>query len=190
MSRMRVIAVDLEMNQPSGKIIQIGAVCFQPDKGALIETFDRLIDPGEPIAREISELTGIKDEDVEGKPLITEGAREFSDFKHRLQINPIGVVWGAGKSNDVRRIFEEAGMESPFKNRIIDVKGVFQMLANASGAKMRQKVGLAKACEIFGLGWDSKFGEPHHALADAFNTMRVYMFLSKCPKGGVEIKLG
>jgi DNA polymerase III epsilon subunit-like protein len=187
---MRVIAVDLEMNQPSGKIIQIGAVCFQPDKGSLIETFNQLINPGETITQEIEALTGIKNEDVRLMPSIGEGAQTFSDFKQRLQINPIGVVWGAGKSNDVRRIFDEAGTESPFKPRIIDVKGVFQMLANASGAKMRQKVGLNKACELLALGWDSKFGEQHNALADAFNTMRVYMFLSKCLKGGVEIKMG
>jgi DNA polymerase III epsilon subunit-like protein len=149
-----------------------------------------LINPGEPIAPEIVTLTGIKDEDVVQMPSIVEGAKKLSEFKSRLQINPIGIVWGAGRSNDVRKIFDEAGVESPFKSRIIDVKGVFQMLANASGSKMRQKVGLGKACEIFGLGWDSKFGEQHHALADAFNTMRIYMFLSKCLKGAVEIKLG
>ena len=50
-------------------------------------------------------------------------------------------------------------------------------------------MGLAKACETLGLGWDSKFGVQHNALADAYNTMRVYMFLSKCLKGAVDIKL-
>lgn len=186
---MRLVAVDLEMNQPSTKIIQIGAVCFQPDKGNIIDTFNQLVNPGEEISPTIVNLTGITDQAVSGMPSLLKAANDFSAFKERLQINPIGIVWGAGKSNDVRKIFDEAGIEGPFKSRIIDVKGVFQMLANASGSSMRQKVGLNKACEILGLGWDSKFGEQHNALADAFNTMRVYMFLSKCLKGGFEIKM-
>lgn len=187
---MKVVAVDLELNQPSTKIIQIGAICFQPENGEVIETFNRLVNPGEPIATEIVTLTGIRDEDVRQMPPITQAATDLSAFKKRLQASPIGIVWGAGKSNDVRKIFDESKIESPFKDRIIDVKGVFQMLANASGSKMRQKIGLHRACEILGLGWDSQFGAQHNALADAFNTMRIYMFLSKCLKGAVEIKMG
>lgn len=187
---MRVVAVDLEMNKPSNRIIQIGAVCFQPDRGLLVETFNQLINPREPIAAEITELTRIDDAKVAGMPSIVEAAEAFTTFKNRLQINAIGIVWGAGKSNDVAKIYEESGCESPFRSRIIDVKGVFQMLANSSGSKYRQKIGLNKACELVGIGWDNTYGLPHDALADAYNTMRIYMFLSKCLKGAVEIKLG
>jgi hypothetical protein len=42
------------------------------------------------------------------------------------------------------------------------------MYANASGAKIRSKIGLGKVCEILKLEWDSKFGEQHNALADAY----------------------
>ena len=158
---MKVVAVDLEMNQPSTRIIQIGAVCFRPESGELVDTFNHLVNPGEVISKEITILTRIKNEDV-----------------------------NAGLSNDIRKIYDESKIENPFKSRVIDVKGVFQMLANTSGAKMRQKVGLAKACEDMGLGWDAKFGNQHNALADAYNTMRLYMFFAKCLKGAVEIKLG
>ena len=187
---MRLVAVDLEMNQPSHKIIQIGAVCFQADNGLIVESFDQLVNPGEAISFEIVTLTGISNDAVKGMPRIKDAAEQFGAFKDRLKINPIGIVWGAGLSNDIRKIFDEAEIDSPFRSRIIDVKGVFQMLANSSHSKMRQKVGLAKACDLLGLGWDTKFGEPHRAIADAYNTMRVYMFLAKCLKGGVDIKLG
>jgi len=100
---MRVVAVDLEMNQPSTRIIQIGAVCFQPDKGVLVDTFDRFVNPGEPIAPEIQTLTGIGDDNVRNMPTIGETSTEFSAFKQRLHISPIGIVWGAGKSNDIRK---------------------------------------------------------------------------------------
>jgi DNA polymerase III epsilon subunit-like protein len=187
---MKLVVVDLEMNQPSSRIIQIGAVCFRPEAGELIDTFDQLVHPGESISPEIVALTGISDEAVAQTPKIQVAAEKFVAFKKQHQASPIGIVWGAGLSNDVRKIFDEAQIESPFRSRIIDVKGVFQMYANASGARIRQKVGLSKACEILQLGWDEKFGPPHRALADAYNTVRLYLFFSKCLKGGVEIKLG
>ena len=187
---MRLIAVDLEMCQPSTKIIQIGAICFQSDNGSIVEVFDQLVDPGESITQEITDLTGIKNEDVAGKPNIVEAANNFNSLKTRLQANPIGIVWGAGRSNDVQKIYDESGVESAFRGRILDVKGVFNMLANASNAQYRQKVGLRKALELVGMEWDSQYGPQHNAVADAYNTMKLYMFLSKCLKGGVDIKLG
>ena len=187
---MRVICVDLEMNQPSQKIIQIGAVCFDPYNGAIFDTFNELVNPGEQISQEITELTGITNEDVSNKSSILVAATLLNSFKNRLNINPIGIVWGAGRSNDVRKIYEESGIESNFKDRIIDVKGIFNMLANSSTSEYRSKVGLGRALEILGLGWDLKYGKQHNALADAYNTYRLYMFLSKCLKGAVDIKLG
>jgi len=187
---MRCIAVDLEMNQPSRKIIQIGAVCFEPDTGKIVSNFHMFVNPGEPINPEIIELTRITDEMVNFSPNIQVAAQRFTDFKKSLQANPIGIVWGAGTSNDVRKIYEESGLDNPFHVRIIDVKAVFQMLANTSSAEMRQKCGLKRACEILKIGWALDHGEQHNALADAFNTYRLYMFLSKCLKGGVNIKMG
>lgn len=185
---MRLIAVDLELNQPSHKMIQIGAVCFQPDKGLLVETFNQLIDPKEELSEEISALTGIKKESLLGKPDAVAAAELFTQFKKRHQANSIGIVWGGALSNDIRHIYQETGLESPFDSRIIDVKAVFQMLANATTSEMRQKAGLEKACLKVGIGWDDKFGAPHDALADAYNTYRIYMFLSKCLVGGFNLK--
>jgi DNA polymerase III epsilon subunit-like protein len=187
---MRVVALDLEMNQPSQKIIQIAACCFQPESGELFETFNQYVNPNEPISEEIKNLTRITNERLVGKPDIVTAAVSFCDFKSRLEINPIAIVWGAGRSNDLYKIFDESGVKNPFSDRIIDVKATFQMLANSSAASMRKRTGLDSACGHLGIGWDDQFGLPHDALADAFNTMRVYMFLSKCLKGGVSIKLG
>jgi DNA polymerase III alpha subunit (gram-positive type) len=189
---MRLIAVDLELNQlnNSPKIIQIGAVCFEPHSGLVVDIFDQFINPNEPITKQIVELTGIDDTDVENSPNIVKGAQYFNEFKVKHQANPIGIVWGSGRSNDIYKIFDESGVESAFSNRIIDVKAIFNVLANSSSAKYRQKVGLGKALELLELNWDFKYGAAHNALADAYNTMRLYIFLSKCLKGGVDIKLG
>lgn len=190
---MRLIAVDLELNQPSGKIIQIGAVCYN-STGELVNTgiFNTFVDPKESIDPFITTLTKITDDDVKNSPNILEAAQLFSRFKNDLKASPIGITWGGAgsKSNDIRKIFEEAGIENPFKPRIIDIKCVYQMFANSSSQKFKSKVGLETACNLMKIGWDSVYGEPHNALADAYNTMRLYMFFSKCLKGGIEIKLG
>ena len=189
---MRCIAVDLELNQPSRKIIEIGAVCFQPDTGAVVDTFARFVCPNEDLNPDITTLTGIQKEDIAFAPHIRTAAGHFSNFKQHHQANAIAITWGGAgsNSNDVSLVYKQSELENPFVSRILDVKCVFQMLANTSTADMRQKCGLKKACDILKIGWDLQYGEPHRALADAYNTYRVYMFLSKCLKGGVNIKLG
>jgi DNA polymerase III alpha subunit (gram-positive type) len=180
---VRLIALDCEFNQPSGKLIQVGAVCFQPE-GYIVEHYMQYVNPGEPLNPEITKLTRITEQDMTDNKHVTAAvaATSLTDFKTRLKINAIPIVWGAGKSNDVRRIYEEGDVESPFTGRIIDVKGAFQMLANACNSEMRQKIGLQRALNTVGLGWDYLHGEPHDAHADAFNTYRMYMFLSTCLK--------
>ena len=188
---MKLIAVDLEMNQPSGKIIQVGAVCFEP-QGKLIDYVVGYVDPHEPISPKIVELTGITDDMISNGAVtltIEAAAILLNCFKRDHDANSIGVVWGAGLTNDIRELYSQAGIESPFMSRVIDVKGVYQMLANSMNARMRSKVGLEKACDNVGIGFDRKFGAPHNALSDAYNTARLYCWLSKCLTGGADIKM-
>lgn len=186
---MKLIAVDLELTQPNRKIIQIGAVCFNPVTGEMYDTFNKFVNPKESISAEITKLTGIEQYNVLLESDIIESANLFSLYKNHHKASPIAVVWGAGKSNDVRHIYDESSVESPFKDKIIDVKATYGMFANTQSNSFRAKRGLNGALESLGLGWDYKCGKQHNALADAYNTMRIYMFLSKCLKGGIELKL-
>lgn len=186
---MKVIALDCEFNQPSKKTIEIGAVMFDPTNGRIFDTFHQLVNPNEPISAEITELTGITDELVSTAPNIEAAAQLLTDWKMQHQANPIVVTWGGAGSqyNDVSKIYSETSLESPFVGRILDVKCVYQMLANECQASMRQKVGLHRAIENLGFEWDPKYGENHSALADAHNTMRIYILLSKYLSGGFKI---
>ncbi len=63
------IALDLEttgLNAKRDTIIEIGAVKFRADQ--VLDTFSTFVRPGRPIPLEITELTGIRDEDVVGAP--------------------------------------------------------------------------------------------------------------------------
>ncbi len=67
------VVVDLEttgLNPEMDRIIEIGAIRFVDGKEDAV--FEELIDPGIPIPPFITSLTGIRNEDVQGKPSIEE----------------------------------------------------------------------------------------------------------------------
>lgn len=75
------ISIDLEttgLNPKQDKIIEIGAV--KVVNGEIADSFSRLINPGRKLEERITKLTGIRDEDLEGKPDITEVFPELVTF--------------------------------------------------------------------------------------------------------------
>ena len=56
---MKLTSLDLELNQPSGKIIQIGAVVGDTETGEITQRLRIYVNPGEPIAPFITELCAI-----------------------------------------------------------------------------------------------------------------------------------
>lgn len=75
------ISIDLEttgLNPKQDKIIEIGAV--KVVNGEIVDTFSQLINPGRKLEQRIKELTGITDEDLEGKPDITQVFPQLVEF--------------------------------------------------------------------------------------------------------------
>ena len=64
--------------QQGCSIIEIGGVRI--DHGTIDRTFQQLVDPQEPIPPKITEITGIKTEDVTGAPTIDQALPEFQSF--------------------------------------------------------------------------------------------------------------
>ncbi|MFQ6101440.1 MAG: helicase C-terminal domain-containing protein [Anaerolineae bacterium] len=63
------VALDLEttgLDADRDAIIEVGAVKFRDDE--VLDTFSTFVSPGRPIPLEITELTGIRDDDVAGAP--------------------------------------------------------------------------------------------------------------------------
>ena len=60
------------------ELIQIAAA--RMDKGQIREWFVTFVNPGQPIPEEITQLTGIKDEDVAGAPIPEEALAQLVDF--------------------------------------------------------------------------------------------------------------
>jgi len=180
----KFISIDLEMNQNSGKIIQIGACIGDISTGNIIEDFSIIVNPLEPINPFITELTGITQEQIDTEGVLLEEAYiKFAEFinNHKPFINPI--VWGGGDSAELHKQIKEDKFTSidllekhpwPFGRRWIDTKTLFVSWRFSQGEPIQG--GLAKSMIKVGLKFE---GRKHNALDDARNTFKMYCRMLK-----------
>lgn len=172
---MIVTVIDLEMNMPSGKIIQIGAVRGLTETGQITDKLNIYVNPGEPIGPYITKLTGITDDDVVNACSLEEAYIQLCEFHKGAFINC--MTWGGGDAHHLKKqlnpeIFKQYPW--PFGRRWIDAKTLYVAYRDANNKKVAG--GLAKAMTKFGLRFD---GRIHDALDDARNTFRIYIELIK-----------
>ncbi len=173
------IALDLELTQPTRKIIQVGVCIGNQDNEKEWVVKKWFIDPEEPISQDIFALTGISDSDISqfSQPL-QEIADELSALitEHQCFVNPI--TWGAGDSAELLELFHSNNI--PFKHfgrRWLDVKTMHTFLKlskNKTGNSASG--GLASCMGQYKLQFS---GKAHRADIDAFNTLKFYFHLIK-----------
>lgn len=172
---LNFISLDLEMNQPSGKIIQVGAVAGDIRSGLVYERLRAYVKIDEPLNPDIIKLTGITQEHLDGLGVTLREAYEqlcVLRAKHDCQINVI--TWGGGDSVELRDQLGVAKDSFAFGRRWIDCKTIFQMYQMAHGRSKQS--GLAKSMTKLGINFQ---GRKHDAQDDAENTFRVVHILLK-----------
>lgn len=160
---MRLIVFDLEFNQPSKKIIQIGAVFVDTKTKEILSEFNRYVDPGEKLSEEIIALTGITQHQVNSSNFFSEAITEFWEWVSDCKCGKRIAAWG----DDLSLIISESeavGLSAPCKTNYFDVSMIFWWIRDVRG--QRQKGGLANTLKSF----ERKFiGHPHNALDDSIN---------------------
>lgn len=172
MSRPKIrnlMSIDLEMNQPSNSIIQVGVSIGDLETGAILHTSAINVYQPEEISDFIIGLTGITQEEVNAALSLTAAYAELVSLHKQFDCFMNPVTWGGGDSELLRK---QLGLEDDkwiFGRRWIDAKTLFisRCIARNEGIQS----GLAKSLTRVGL----KFvGSKHNAGDDAMNTMRMY----------------
>jgi len=169
------IALDLEMNQPSNNIIQVGVALgsrMQSNEEWLVRQW--LLDPLEPVAEPITALTGITNEDIRTQSVSwRQMACELGALldEHKPFINP--VAWGSDDSAELLAGMRKRDIDFPyFGRRCVDVKTVHSFIALTQGKN--PSGGLSRTMGQYKLQF---LGQQHRAHHDAFNTLRLFIRL-------------
>lgn len=168
-------ALDLEMNQPSEKIIQIGACVGNIVTGDILESFSVFINPDEILAPRIVDLTGISQDDVDGGVPLLDGYLRLKEMHQRHGSFVNCITWGGGDSHELLRQLKQQDPDFQgwcFGRRWIDAKTLFVSWRIANGLAIQG--GLAKSLPKIGLQFK---GKKHNAKSDAENTFRMYQKL-------------
>lgn len=169
-----IVALDLEMNQPSGRIIQIGAVLGNVVTGEVIAGFDAKVNPLEPLDERIAKLTGITADELAAAPTLASAGEALKEwlapYAEQRTLNPL--TWGGGDTETLRAQLGATDERWLFGRRWIDVKTLYAAWRMAQGKDVSG--GLAKAMTKLKLAFR---GRKHNALDDALNTFRMYRAL-------------
>ena len=173
---MNLISIDLELNKPSNKIIQLGYIIANV-KNKKIQKVSRIyIDPKEDLDPFISELTGIRQEMVNNNVTLEYAYNEMLKDMEKYQVTKHPIQWGLDHY-ELRKQLKLEWKDYVFRARGHDIKSLYQMYQMRS-PNSKTVSGLKTSIENMGNEWDGTYGKQHDALADAYNTLLTYFRLS------------
>jgi inhibitor of KinA sporulation pathway (predicted exonuclease) len=165
---MKLLSLDLEMNQPSNKIIQVGACVGDITTGEVLEKLSVDVKIDEPITLYIENLTGISNERMNAGTTLKDAYNSLIKLAEKHSC-PRGMTltWGVG---DLHLLRSQLGYDEDWYlgRRFMDVKTLYIFYALSNNKPIRG--GLAKSLLRLGLKFE---GTKHDAQDDAVNTFRV-----------------
>ena len=147
-----------------GQIIEIGAA-WVTSAGAVLDTFETLVQAENPVTEFCTELLGITQADVDGGLPFPEAMKALAEFAAKHP-DKTWASWGAADLNSLNHDCAHHGLESPLKNW--EHRNLKKEWAKARRIK---RVGMKKALEIAGIELE---GPHHRALADVLNIAKLY----------------
>jgi inhibitor of KinA sporulation pathway (predicted exonuclease) len=170
MKDINLLSLDLELNKPSGSIIQIGSVVGNLASGKILEEYSAYINCGEILDPFIINLTGIKQENVDNGIGLYTAYGQLKDLHKKYECFRNCACWGGGDTLELKKQLHITDDELfLFGRRWIDVKTIFIAYRWANGEG--HQAGLAKALLKLGMQFE---GTKHSAKDDARNTWYIF----------------
>lgn len=167
-----MIIVDLELNQPSRKIIQIGSVKVCHKSDSILPLYSTYVNPKEPLDGYIQGMCGIRNHHIKGAPEIEEAMVTLWD--HILSVGSLGA-WG----DDCRWLYNLAktlGINVPSDFPMYDLSRLCNFLDIEDRVKTRKGTSLKKTLALYNLPFE---GKHHNAHDDAVMTAKLYLVLRR-----------
>ena len=168
---MRFVIFDLEFTQPNKKIIQIGAVTLDLQKGEIETFFDEICDPGELPNDYITNLTGITEENVKTARSLSEVPVDFWAKFKKAKVDHKIASWGSLDIDLIRKASRNHFLTIPHL-KPYNIKNHVRIFNSIQGESSSKGVGLKKVSESLNLEF---VGTQHNALSDAHQTARVFL---------------
>lgn len=169
--------------QTNDFIIEIGAA-FLDRELKLVDTFERLVRPEEPITPFITEITSITPEMCAGQPLWKEIAPEFETWvaRHCDNIKRVRLAaWGNYFDMPLlRRAYARYERPFPFSGTCIDVKSLALVWMALSGRRT-DKLGVETVASAMGVQPEGRY---HRALTDAVTEAKILQRIFADLEGG------
>ena len=169
--------------QTNNFIIEIGAAFLDRDL-KLIDTFERLVRPEEPITPFITEITSITPAMCEGQPLWKDIGPEFEAWvsRHCQNIKRVRLAaWGNYFDIPLlRRAYAHYNLPFLFSGTCIDVKTMAMAWMALSGRRT-DKLGVETVASTMGIAPEGRY---HRALTDAVTEAKILQRVFADLEGG------
>lgn len=169
MIKSNYLALDLELNQPSNTIIQVGLAVGNIFTGELLFKDAMHVNSKETLDPYIIGLTGITQVDVDGGVSLQAAYEHMVAVANQYDVFINPLTWGGGDSETLRQQLNMNDQRWRFGRRWIDAKTVYIAWRTAQAKEVQG--GLANAMTKLGLAFK---GRKHNAGDDAANTFRIY----------------
>jgi DNA polymerase III epsilon subunit-like protein len=170
---MSLIILDLEYNQPSRAIIQIGAVEVVPQSQEIRQLYKEDVNPHEKIDPYITRLTGITQAQSEHARSLEPVLKDFWTMLHRKS-EVVLCGWG----DDAPKIIKDSkklGLHMPVITQF-DLSVLWKLFQLVEPVKLPKSGGLKKVMAYYDIPFE---GKQHNAYNDARMTAKVVLAMSE-----------
>lgn len=188
MNKKNFTVLDLKLNKPSDKILQVGVVIGNIYTKNIVCANSLFVKTNEKISEYVTKVSGITQENVKNGIDLLTIYNKISSLHSKHNSSSLILSWGRNNSeylkSQLKKEYPNINIENNWKlgYRCIDVKTIYQFYQIINGKELQG--GILKAVSELGLKF---IGKKHDALWDSFNIFKIFVTLMEKMKYNNEL---